>query len=452
MNSRLAFLIKPEAVLFVLIWLTCGALTNRREMRDYDLNAASIDAIVEHGTFELGHSANEHLRTAGGYDSFNFRGSQFRYTARQPGLAVVGAAPYAALHLFGFSMGAHYDLCMAVIAWMTSGLFTATAAVLLCLLLKNWETPAWAAECIALAYAFGTNILPYTGVPHHDVEATALVIAGIWSLDLARRQGKGRWAALAGMFFGMVLFFSLLPGFLVAVLLLYIGATLPIRRSMLAAVAFLAALCPTLAYNWHYFGDPFMTMNRAGNYQDTYLSFSWNGLSGKLNNYFGTGWISARFYEPQVYLGLLGLFLLRGRPWQDRIFLPLSTAVYLFFLFNIGTDGQTQLGPRYLMPILPLSALGLGALFRLEGPRWLIIPLRGVVVLTLLYCIVVNVIGGFGYCCYPSVDKFGPIFFLKHADEIRHDFFPLAWICLSLFAAWIGLLVYLQRQSPRTSA
>jgi len=487
------WLLTPPVVLFVASWLIYGSMISRAEMRCYELFAAGIEAVVEHGTYEVGHSRDPWLRAAQGQDTFHFRGSTYRYSARQPGVATLGAVPYVVLHLLGYSFRRDYDLVYAIVAWTTAGLLTALAVAALFLLLRRWGAPAWIATACALGYGLGTSAFPYTGVPHHDAQATALLVIGLWLLERAR-DGGNAW--LPGVTLGLVVFFSLLPSLVVATLVAYGLYALPRRKALCTLAGFAIGLLPTLAYNWHYFGDPFLTPNRAGGFTDTFLRPSWHRTWSRFNAYFGHGWLSSWKYEPTVPLGLVGLLWLPGRASKTKAFLALAAILHLAYILNIGTVGHSQYGPRYLIPLLPIALIGLSGWLWRRGETWWTTPrlvaLAGAIVLVstqpfwgrarrdlplimlvaslsllalsaglwlagrrqwslpkdalalgmIVYSVVVNGIGALGNSSYAELNRFAPVELLRDWERIASDTFPLRLWCLTLAGVWVALLLY----------
>jgi hypothetical protein len=484
-------LVRPQAVLFAVCWLAYGAMVNHSEMRCYGLLAAGTEAVVEYHTYEIGHSRDPWLRGAQGEDTFSFRGSRFRYSARQPGVATFGAAPYFVLHAAGLSFQSHYDRVYAVVAWTTAGLLTALAVGALYTLLRLWGAPAGVGAIAALAYGLATTAFPYTGVPHHDAQAAALLIVGFWLIERARNGGS---AWLAGGVLGLVLFFSLLPALIVACVLVYVLITLPRRVALRIAVGFLVGLAPMLAYNWHYFGAPWRTTNVAGGFSDTLLAPSWERTWGRIGDYFGRGWLSTWEYEPVVPFGLIGLLLLPGRTWRVRLILSVAVLAHLAYVFNMRTGGHAQFGPRYLIPVLPLAGVGLSswlwwdndhwwtrlrlialggvivylaraawrgtlrydlwtlsvlvcvallalsAGLRLARVRLWALPKDGLILALVLYGVVVNTVGALGNTSYAELDHFAFVMFLKRWESVKQDVFPLRPLCIALALVWLGLL------------
>jgi hypothetical protein len=108
--------------------------------------------------------------------------------------------------------------------------------------------------------------------------------------------------------------------------------------------------------------------------------------------YFGTGGISLWKYAPAEVLAFAGLFLM---PRRLRYLLVTAVAVHLLYLISIPTLGGCEYGPRYLLPLLPLLAPGLAALFdfRPAARPWI-----GVLAVYGFFVSAVGALAGTMYC------------------------------------------------------
>jgi len=222
---------------FLLVWVALGCLINVKDGRDYSLQHALVDAVVVHGTFEVGLSDNPRLQPGG--DTFVYMGR--RLAAKQPGQAVFGAIPYFLLHAVGVTYDAHYDLAAALVAWMGTALWAALAALVLHLLLRRAFSAGRAAAIFAaICWLFGTTVLPYSGVLHHDSIASSLLLMAYACIEMAKRESRQRWemllTTLGGTLLGLTLFVSMLPAACVAVVFLY--AAVPFRGRRAAGLVF----------------------------------------------------------------------------------------------------------------------------------------------------------------------------------------------------------------------
>ncbi len=360
---------RPEILLFLVVWLTYGVFIKTGELEAYGLQQMGVDAIVEHGTFTLGHSHHPLLQPRG--DVFQFEGRL--HAAKQPGQFVIGAIAYAPLRLFGLSYDRDYVTTSAWVTWLSSASFAAAAvAVLVLLFHRLWGLSLGASVLVGAVLAFGTPLFAYSGVAHHDVIAGALLIFALTASEAARRSSRRREWILFGAFCGLAIFVSMLPALIVLVFLLSSlvgeGGLVSRARKVLpwAAAGFAAGIAPLAAHNWFYFHSPLRQANTAGNYADTFFRFSWPNFSHHLHAYLGTGSLSLWLYAPFAGLGLL---LLALHLWREKnLRLPLATALvgiaaHFAYILNIETTGHCQFGPRYLLPCFALFMLA-------AAPAW----------------------------------------------------------------------------------
>jgi len=263
-------------------------------------------------------------------------------------------------------------------------------------------------------------------VAHHDVLAASLLVGGLYAIEGNRFRFQGRnprLAFVAGTLLGLVIFTSMLPALIVAVVGIYVLATTPFRTALWCGAGFVTGLLPLFAYNGYYFGSPFVPANVAGNFSDTFWSPGWRLAADHLNAYFGTGGISLWKYAPAEVLAFAGLFLL---PRRLRCLLVAAVAVHLVYLMSIPTLGGCEYGPRYLLPLLPLLAPGLAALFdfRPAARPWI-----GVLA---VYGFFVSAVGALAGTMYCTVGTFALWPQMAAMRQMTADQFPLRALSLLL--------------------
>jgi len=364
--------IVPLVALFAGMWVALGYFIRDADLQSYALQQIGVDAIVEHGTFALGLSANPRLQPAG--DVFRYNGRLM--AAKQPGQFAFGALAYRLVRAAGLTYESDYVATARWVTWFSSTSFAALTTVTLFILLHQlWELSAVAALAAALGLGFGTPLLAYSGVAHHDVIAGSLAFLAFTALEAARLERiPPRWAYVPwggiGLCTGLALFTSMLPALIILVILLAAGILARSRslRCAMVLVAFLAiGLLPLALYNWHYFGAPWIQANIAGGYADTFFHPSFALFSDHLWRYLGLGTVSLLAFSPLGFIGLVTLPSLRAVP---ALRFPLRVAgaavlLHLVYLFSIETIGDCQFGPRYLIPLLPFFFLAPGLLWTL---------------------------------------------------------------------------------------
>jgi hypothetical protein len=418
-------------LLFFSFWIVYGVTTNVRNGRQYNLQQMGVDAIVAHHTFAVGLSPLPILQPKG--DVFLFRGRVL--AAKQPGQFVWGAIPYFFLRSIGITYERDYDLSSSLVTWFSAGLFAAAALALLDRMMHlYWGFTARAGLLATIAAGFGSYWFAYAGVAHHDVLAASLLVGGLYAIEGNRFHFQGRnlkLAFVAGALLGLVIFTSMLPALIVAVTGIYVLAAVPFRSALCCAAGFVGGLLPLFAYNRHYFGSPFVPANVAGNFSDTFWSPGWSLAANHLNAYFGTGGISLWKYAPAEVLAFAGLFLL---PRRLRYLLVSAVAIHLAYLISIPTLGGCEYGPRYLLPLLPLVAPGLAALFEFR-PRAR--PWIGVLA---VYGFLVSAVGAVTGTMYCAVDKFALWPQMANPGQMTADQFPLR--ALSFLLPFVALMLW----------
>jgi len=364
-------IIGPVA-LFAVVWVALGYFIRDADLQSYGLQQIGIDAIVEHGTFAVGLSDNPRLQPAG--DVFRYNGRLM--AAKQPGQFAFGALAYRMVRAVGLTYEEDYLTTARWVTWLSSTSFAALTIVALFVLLHQlWELSAVAALAAALGLGFGTPLLAYSGVAHHDVIAGSLAFVGFIALEAARLERVPlRWAyvpwGVIGLCAGLALFTSMLPALIILVILSAAGL-LALSRSLRCATVLIASfaigLLPLALYNEHYFGAPWIQANIAGGYTDTFFHPSFALFIDHLWRYLGLGTVSLLAFSPLGFIGLLTLPSLRAAP---ALRFPLRVAgaailLHLIYLFSIKTIGDCQFGPRYLIPLLPFFFLAPGLLWTL---------------------------------------------------------------------------------------
>jgi hypothetical protein len=416
---------------FALFWVVCGITTNVRNGREYNLQQMGVEAIVVHHTFAVGLSSLPILQPRG--DVFSFGGKTL--AAKQPGQFFWGAIPYFVLHAVGITYERNYDLSSSLVTWFSAGLFAAGALALLDRMMEwFWGFSRRASMLATVSTGFASYWFAYAGVAHHDVLAASLLVGGLYALEKNRYHFQcrnPRLALAAGALLGLVIFTSMLPALIVAVVGTYVLATYPFRTTLWCGAGFLAGLLPLLAYNGHYFGSPLVPANVAGNFSDTFWSPGWRLAVDHLNAYFGTSGISLWKYAPAEVLGFAGLFLL---PLRLRCVLVGAVVVHLVYLISIPTLGGCEYGPRYLLPLLPLVAPGLAAMFDLR--RWA----RPWIVALSVYGFLVSAVGALAGTMYCTPAKFALWPQIAALRQMTTDQFPLR--ALALLLPIVALLLF----------
>jgi hypothetical protein len=417
--------VRTEHLLFVSLWLVYGCLINSDNMQAFGLQQAGVEAMGKRGHFYLEGSKAPQLQPAG--DTFSYAGHV--YAAKQPGQFMAGATVYFLLHRLGLNYVRHYLRTAAFITFLTTSTLAALAAVAVFRFARSLsDEPSLIGWPLITALVFGlaTTALAYSGIAHHDAIASDyLVLAAYFIFRLSLPDLSPRvsgWAAGgAGLLLGLTLTTSMLPFFMVLVLVLYF---LSLRQWKLLP-AFVAGciigVAPLLIYDSVCFGNPFLLPNVAGKYSDTYFHLDWSNFSDKLRFY-------ARFitlYVPVFWLGLAELICLwRKHPREAALFLTLIFVLAVFIL-NIDSVGTCNYGPRYLLPAIPFAVIGIIG-FRHIRLASLRVGVAVLLILVSLYSIFVNVVGAMHGAMYCDLARFALFPYLDAMTHGHMRSFPLA--------------------------
>jgi hypothetical protein len=213
---------------------------------------------------------------------------------------------------------------------------------------------------LGLAYPLATMALAYVDTNFSEPLLAFALLLATYAAYRARFDHSQSYLALSGAALGLAVYTRersviLLPPFLLFVLL-----TQP-RRQWTGWLAFLIpiAMAGVLigVWNWLRFGSLLTTSYAAWQPETGFSTPIVVGVFGL--------WLSAGkgllFYNPIVWLGLIGLISLwkRDRALAALIGLSLLILTIFFARYDLWTGGWNW-GPRYLLPLLPLLVLTAG--------------------------------------------------------------------------------------------
>jgi len=388
--------LRLRVLLFLLLWFAYGCAINSRNLYDFDLQQIGVEAMVERGHFYLEGASSPQMETKG--DVFEYNGH--KYAAKQPGQFFAGSVIYFVLHKLGLNYVDNYLITSALVTFFTTALLLSASAVAFFTIAKalaNNTSPFWPLAA-TLSYALGTTVFPFSGIAHHDALATAyLVITFCFLFRLTTRRDENTErldSGIAGLLLGLTITTSMLPFFIVIVCLIYF---LSLRRWRLLPWflgALTVGLVPLFVYDTASFGSPLRLANLVGAaaFSDTFWHFDPRNLGNKIAFY-----ARAMFYVPIFVVGLFGLSYYPRKVLRSPQFLLLfaSMIVLAVYVFNIGSDGDCQFGPRYLLPTMPLACLGIMGYSYLSG-SWERTAARLVIVIAGAISFFINLVGALG--------------------------------------------------------
>jgi len=430
---------RVELLLFLCMWLTYGLTINSHNLEGFGLQQMGVEAIVERGHFYLEGSKVPQLQPLG--DVFLYGGH--KYAAKQPGQFMTGAIVYSALHLFGLTYGSHYLITAALVTFFTAALATALSVVALFRITRaicqgnaslSWPLGA------SLLYGLGTTTYAYSGIAHHDAIATAFTLMALYAASYIAHAdvGTGRLQAIlaaisAGLFLGWTVTTSMLVLWPALAVFLYFLSLGQLRLVLPFLLGGLIGLAPLLFYDYVNFGDPFLLPNLAGNYRDTFFHLDLSNFLIKLRFYAKT----LTQFVPVFWLGVMGLCLLPRQFRREQLFATGAIVVLCAYIFNIDTNGTCQYGPRYLMPVMAFSCLGLAGFSYLEtGARRAFLSV--LVILIGAISIIINGVGAAQGAMYCDLDRYALWPYLVSLRTGPTAKFPLfLWLIVPLsLAVW----------------
>jgi hypothetical protein len=222
------------------------------------------------------------------------------------------------------------------------------------------------ARWIALAAIFTSMAWPYVKTFYGQPSVALLMLAVVYAAYRWRCEPRRRWTWVLALAYGVAILFRATEVIILPALSLYLAWAIPADRRweglVPLGVAVAAALGLDIVYNWLRFGSLLST---------GYTEVAWTtppllGLYGLL---FSPG-KGVLIYTPMLILGL-GAWIVFAQ--QRRAEAWLIAGLWLSYLvlyapYDFWTGGFNW-GPRFLLPVVPLSFLPLGTWLEAEKSR-----------------------------------------------------------------------------------
>jgi hypothetical protein len=359
---------RPETVLAVLAF---GVYAYFFQAGGWNQNSrfALVRAVVEQRSIII----DDYVGSTGDY---SVREDRF-YCDKAPGLSALAVPVWAAVHPFAHGRrprgrlihrGAYLSTLWGV------ALPAALGVALLFRIAVRWGASETAAALMALAYAFGTQALPYSTLFYAHQLVAGLVLAALAIVVEARGRPQAlTWRRL--LVVGLLLGYAIVAEYpaLLAAAAVAGYALLTARRWQTLAWIAAGAAAPLLAlaaYHNAAWGSPFMTgynftvsPGRVGGGVLPGVTLPDPALLPRLLFSLERGIIR---FSPWLALALPGvLLMLRSRALRAEGLLC-GAVIALFLALNCAQTrhpddwrGGTGIGPRYLVPSLPFYALAL---------------------------------------------------------------------------------------------
>ncbi|MCS7034479.1 MAG: hypothetical protein NZ561_10885 [Phycisphaerae bacterium] len=320
---------------------------------------STIRSLVERGTFEI----TPFAALTGDVAVVDGR----IYSNKPPGAALIGAPIYWLVSSLERFVGlppndpAVDRLNQAILTLWLSSLPGAATAGMICLWFRRLGSSVRSAARLALAFAFGSIVFPFSGTIFNHVLVMALLL-GAWLLMTAPTPTPARTVG-ASLLLGLATISEYLAAPLAVIL---IAGGFWVHRSwrraaMLAAGPVLAAM-GLLAYHQQHFGGPLIPSYAHELRIDRELAqgdprFNWPDW----RRLYWITWHRMRglFYcSPIFALALLAPLLARRKPDAlEATALAVIGFYLLFYLTYASWLGGHGVGPRFAIPALPFLLL-----------------------------------------------------------------------------------------------
>ena len=339
--------------------LAASLLFTRGSPESYDAQIMYqvTQSMVDHGNFLVHH------------DAF---GVDTPYSVFGIGMSLLMAVPYF--------IAERLQLDPSVSVMTVNAFVAASIALVVYMLGLALGAPAGQSLAVAAITAFGTLLFAYVATAFSE-PGVALGIA-IGLLGMATRR-----AALVGAGAGLALLMRV-DSVLLVVPVLGVGAWIICGRTIAAGLRFTAALLPAIlvvsAYDIVRYGAPWRPGYAFATFNHPLLA----GLYGLLLSPAAGVFI----YVPLLPLGLLGMWIaVRHTPVLGATAFGLLLIRLPFYAIWEAWQAYYVWGPRYLVPAMPVLAIGFLEIFR----RWsaLRMAVKAAVVLIVLLSCAVQVVG-----------------------------------------------------------
>ena len=403
---------RNELIIFVVLLLCYSYFLPRWANWSQNSRLALVLAIVDEGTLSI----DSYYQHTGDYFCFNRETGEggcdrggAHYSDKAPGTAFLAVPVYAAAKpilrsepvqqllsrlaqgdVFGETLneqgsGLKTDkIYFATVLYLvTVVVVSIPSAVLGTLIYKflgifsrrnDWRVAA------ALLYGLTTNAFPYSGAFYgHQIVACLLFGAFYLAFLIGQKRLSPRWTVLVGLMLAYALITEYPTALIAAAIFGYTLIILPDRRWVIGLV--LSGLPPgvlMMAYDWAIFrnvlplGYQYSELYKDNVHAQGFLSLVGPNVKALWGITFGS-FRGLFFVAPILLLAVAG-FVVWWRRKQYRLEWAVCLwAVVSFFLFNGSSTmwhGAFSIGPRYLVPMLPFMAVGLGAFVIYQGAHW----------------------------------------------------------------------------------
>ncbi|MGQ9894992.1 MAG: hypothetical protein ACUVSY_14420 [Roseiflexus sp.] len=273
----------------------------------------------------------------------------------------------------------YFALVLMIVSLVTVAVPAALLGVVLYRFLELFDLGMGWRAAIALIYGLATPAFPYANAFIGHQQVAALLFGAFWLVFLiGQRRLSLHWMPAVGVLLGWTLITEYPAALVVAGIGVYALIVLPDRRWIVGAVlAGIPPLALMMAYNYAIFGTVLPVGYKyselwQAEHQSGFMSLAGPNREALWGITFGVH-RGLFLLAPVLLTGLAGFFAW----WRAGIYrreLALCVwAVMSFLLFNgssVMWSGGFGVGPRYLVPMLPFLAFGMGAFLARWGVCW----------------------------------------------------------------------------------
>ncbi len=274
----------------------------------------------------------------------------------------------------------YFALVLMIVSFATVAVPAALLGVVLYRFLELFDLGMGWRATIALLYGLATPAFPYANAFMGHQQVAALLFGAFWLVFLiGQRRLSPRWMLVVGVLLGWTLITEYPAALIIAGIGLYALVVLPDRRWIVgAALAGIPPLALMMAYNYAIFGTVLPVGYKyselwQAEHQSGFMSLAGPNREALWGITFGVH-RGLFLLAPVLLTGLAGFVAWwRARVYRRELAVCIW-AVVSFLLFNgssVMWSGGFGVGPRYLVPMLPFLAFGMGAFFAMWGVRWL---------------------------------------------------------------------------------
>jgi hypothetical protein len=273
----------------------------------------------------------------------------------------------------------YFALVLMIVSFATVAVPSALLGVVLYRFLELFGLATGWRVMVALIYGLATPAFPYSNAFVGHQQVAALLFGSFWLVFLIGRQRLSlRWMLVVGFLLGWTLITEYPAALIIAGIGLYAIIILPDRRWIVgAALAGIPPLALMMAYNYAIFGTVLPVGYKYSELWQAEHQSGFMSLAGPNREaLWGITFSVHRglfLLAPVLLTGLAGFVAWWRAGIYRRELAVCIWAVVSFLLFNgssVMWSGGFGVGPRYLVPMLPFLAFGMGAFLALWGARW----------------------------------------------------------------------------------